>query len=36
MKTLEIIICATLYVALFGISLWATTGNDGKGNEHEQ
>lgn len=34
MKTLEIIICATLYAAMLGLAIWAVSGSDGKENEN--
>lgn len=36
MKTLEIILCASMYVAIMGLTLWAVSGNDGKDNENEK
>ena len=35
MKTLEIIICATMYVAIMGLTIWAVSGNREKENEHD-
>jgi len=32
---LEIILCASMYVAIMGLTIWAVSGSDGKENEHE-
>ena len=32
---LEIIICASCYVALMGLTIWAISGNREKENEHD-
>lgn len=36
MKKIEIILCATMYVAIMGLTIWAVSGKDGKENENEQ
>lgn len=33
MKTIEIILCASMYVAIMGLTIWAVSGNDGKEKE---
>lgn len=38
MKTLEIILCASCYVAIMGLTIWAVIGSrkEEKENEHDR